>query len=79
MRSEARDFREHDCVAPYCTGAAALIAAAAAADPDWNREARRPPFVTIPLSVTEDMILGTIDVDQSVKQGLADMTNRRKL
>ena len=49
--------------------AAATIAAAAAADPDWNREARRPPFVTIPLAVTEDMTLGTIDMDESVKRG----------
>lgn len=31
------------------TAMAATIAAAAAADPDWNREARRPTFVTIPL------------------------------
>jgi hypothetical protein len=53
----------------YETSVAATIAAAAAADPDWNREARRPPFVTIPLAVTEDMTLGTIDMDESVKRG----------
>ena len=49
--------------------AATIAAAAAAADPDWNREARRPTFVTIPLAVTEDMTLGTIDMDESVKRG----------
>merc|ERR1719313_2244198 len=55
------------------------LEAQAAADPDgpgvaerlagMEREVVRAPFVQIPLNVMDDMLLGSIDVEESVKQG----------
>ena len=47
----------------------ALIQAAAALDPDWNRQARRPTFVTVPLAAAEDAVAGSVDVEESVRRG----------
>jgi magnesium chelatase subunit D len=36
---------------------------------DLEREIVDPPFVQVPLNVMEDRLLGTVDVEESVKQG----------
>ena len=37
--------------------------------PSLFRATRAPPFVTVPLSATEDMCVGTVDVEASAKSG----------
>ena len=37
--------------------------------PSLFRASRAPPFVTVPLSATEDMCVGTVDVEASAKSG----------
>ena len=47
----------------------ALVAAAAALDPKWNRRTLHPNFVTVPLAATEDAVAGSVDVEASVRRG----------
>ena len=48
----------------------ALVAAAAALDPKWNRRTLHPNFVTVPIAATEDAVAGSVDVEASVRRGV---------
>jgi magnesium chelatase subunit D len=54
----------------YYNGSPAEVAARENSDPDsLETEIIRAPFVQIPLNATEDRLIGSVDVEQSVQQG----------